>query len=80
VQVLDVIKPELIMEAGVMAEEAKGTVAEQWVQDRFSIPLSYIPHDGAIGFKAQVKDAKFVIRTGETTSYANVIFRCGVPF
>ena len=79
-QVLDAIAPELVLEEGIMAEEARGTIAEQWVKDRFDVPLSYVPHDGENGFKAKVKGVKFVIRTGETTSYSNVIFRCGVPF
>ncbi|WEV69230.1 D-ribose pyranase [Bifidobacterium sp. ESL0775] len=79
-QVLEAIEPELVLETGTMAEEAKGTVAEQWVKDRFDIPLTYVPHDGPDGLKDQVKNAKFVIRTGETTSFSNVIFRCGVPF
>lgn len=79
-QVLDAVAPELVLEEGLMAEEARGTIAEQWVKDRFDVPLSYVPHDGENSFKAQVEGAKFVIRTGETTSYSNVIFRCGVPF
>ena len=79
-QVLDAVAPELVLEEGLMAEEARGTIAEQWVKDRFDVPLSYVPHDGENGFKAQVEGAEFVIRTGETTSYSNVIFRCGVPF
>lgn len=79
-QVLDALKDELILETGLMADEAKSTVAEQWVKDRFDLPLTYCPHDGKDGFKDRVRGAKFVIRTGETTSYANVIFRCGVPF
>ena len=79
-QVLDAIAPELVLEEGLMAEEARGTIAEQWVKDRFDVPLSCVPHDGENGFKAKVKGVKFVIRTGETTSYSNVIFRCGVPF
>lgn len=78
--VLKSLKPELVLEEGTMAEEAKGGVAEQWVKDYYDVPLSYVPHDGAGGFKDRVRNAKFVIRTGETTSYANVIFRCGVPF
>ena len=55
-------------------------VLERWVKDHFNVPLSYVPHDGSGGFKSHIKNAKFVVRTGETTSYANVIFRCGVPF
>ena len=79
-QVLDALAPELVLEEGLMAEEAHGTAAEQWVRDRFDLPLGHVPHDGATVFKARVEGAKFVIRTGETTPYANVIFRCGVPF
>lgn len=79
-QVLDALQSELILETGLMAQEAQGAVAESWVSDRFAVPLEYVPHDGPEGFKARVKDAKFVIRTGETTPYANVLFRCGVPF
>lgn len=30
--------------------------------------------------KELVADASFVVRTGETTPFANVIFRSGVPF
>jgi len=79
-QVLDALSPELVLECGWMAIEAQGTKAQQWVADRFDVPITYVPHDGPLGFKAQVEGTKFVIRTGETTPYANVIFRCGVPF
>lgn len=79
-QVLDVLKPELILKSGLMADEARGTEAERWVKDRFDIPLTYCTHDGENGFKTRMKGVRFVIRTGETTSYSNVIFRCGVPF
>ncbi|KFF30503.1 D-ribose pyranase [Bifidobacterium bombi] len=78
--VLDALKPELILEAGTMAEEARGGQAEEWVRKRFDVPLQYVPHDGEGGLKDLVHNAKFVIRSGETTSFANVIFRCGVPF
>lgn len=79
-QVLDALQPELVLEEGLMAVEAQGAPAEQWVKDRFGIPIRYVPHDGPLGFKACVEGVRFVIRTGETTPYANVIFRCGVPF
>ncbi|MDN6025152.1 D-ribose pyranase [Bifidobacterium mongoliense] len=79
-QVLDALNPELVLEAGVMAKEARGGVAETWVRDRFDVPLDFVDHDGDGGFKDLVHGTKFVVRTGETTSYANVIFRCGVPF
>lgn len=78
--VLDAIAPELVLEEATMAREAQGKQAEEWVSSRFQIPLTHVPHDGDDGFKALVQGTKFVIRTGETTAYANVIFRCGVPF
>lgn len=79
-QVIDVLVPYLVLEEGLMAKEARGTVAERWVKSRFDVPLAFVPHDGPNGFKARIKGVNFVIRTGETTSYSNVIFRCGVPF
>ncbi|KFI56924.1 D-ribose pyranase [Bifidobacterium cuniculi] len=80
-QVLDVLAPVLVLEQGIMAKEAKGQEPETWVHGRFpDVPLFYVPHDGKGGFKSLEHGVKFVIRTGETTPYANVIFRCGVPF
>lgn len=79
-EVLEALRPQLVLEEGLMAEEARGEQAERWVKDHFNVLLSYVPHDGSGGFKSHIKNAKFVVRTGETTSYANVIFRCGVPF
>ena len=70
---------------GVINAQLAQALAGLRHKDRFvvsdaGLPLSYVPHDGENGFKAKVKGVKFVIRTGETTSYSNVIFRCGVPF
>lgn len=80
-QVLDVLAPILVLEDGLMAKEAKGQEPDAWVRDRFpDLPLTYVPHEGKGGFKNLEHGVKFVIRTGETTPYANVIFRCGVPF
>lgn len=78
--VLDAIKGDLVLESGVMAKEALGKEPESLVKDAFGVPLTYVPHDGEDGFKALVSQAKFVIRSGETTPYSNVILRCGVPF
>ena len=69
-QVLDALKSQLVLENAVIAQEARDGLPEKW----------YIPHNGAAGFKDSLRDARFVIRTGETTSFANVIFQCGVPF
>lgn len=79
-EALRALRPHVVLEEGVMAREAQGTQAERWVSDILDVPLSYIPHNNQKGFKAYVKEARFVLRTGETTPYANVILRCGVPF
>jgi len=42
-----------------------------------SIQLSYISHDA---FKERTHNSKAVVRTGECTPYANVIFQAGVTF
>lgn len=76
VDVLDALLAEVVIEGGTAAEEVRGSEAGEWLSERIS-PLTYVAHED---FKRQVVDAEFVVRTGETTSYANVILRCGVPF
>ncbi|MDU0479099.1 D-ribose pyranase [Staphylococcus chromogenes] len=65
--------------AEVMVEAA--TIATQTPKEVRSVlaatSLTEISHDE---LKAQLADVKFVIRTGETTPYANVIFHSGVAF
>lgn len=75
-QVMDALLAEIVVEGGVLADETRGTPAEGWIVSR--VPAAtYVPHDE---LKVRVGDAAFVVRTGETTSYANVILTCGVPF
>lgn len=74
--VLGALLAEVVADGGIAAEEVRGTEADQWISGRLT-PLAYVPHEQ---FKRQVADAEFVVRTGETTSYANLIVRCGVPF
>lgn len=76
VDVVDAILQEVVVEGGIAAEEVRGTEAGQWIDDRVE-SITYVPHEE---LKQLVRDAEFVVRTGETTSYANVILRCGVPF
>lgn len=75
-EVLDALLAEIVVEGCLLAEEARGTPAEPWVVDRIRT-VGYVSHDE---LKARVADAAFVVRTGETTSYANTILTCGVPF
>lgn len=79
-QVIDALADDIVLEEGIMALQAQGHEPQQWVEDSLHVPLTYVPHDGEEGFKALCANAKFVIRTGETTPYANVLLRCGVPF
>ncbi len=41
------------------------------------VPVEAVGHEE---FKQRCRDARAVVRTGETTPYANVILRAGVPF
>ncbi|GAB3691463.1 hypothetical protein GCM10027595_02570 [Corynebacterium nasicanis] len=41
------------------------------------VPQTEVSHED---LKRLVADASFVVRTGETTPYANVILHSGVPF
>ena len=75
-QGLDALLAEIVVETGLAAEEVRGPAADDWLQERLG-DVSYVPHEE---FKKRVADAAFVVRTGETTPYANVILRCGVPF
>ncbi len=50
--------------------------AEEKLRDK-KITLSYLSHES---FKQQTCSSKAVIRTGECTPYANVIFQSGVVF
>ncbi|NEG70425.1 D-ribose pyranase [Bifidobacterium choloepi] len=79
-EVLTALQPVVIIEDAMMATEARGHDPEAWVRNHFDCPVTFVPHDGRNGFKAHEQGVKFVIRTGEPTSYSNVIFRCGVPF
>lgn len=74
--VLDAIRAEIVIEAVTAAEEAIHSPAHAWLAERFDT-IDAIPHEE---LKRQVRDAAVVVRSGETTSYANVILRCGVPF
>ena len=75
-QVLDALLDEIVVEGCVLADETRGTPAEGWIVGR--VPAAtFVAHDE---LKARIAGAAFVVRTGETTSYANTILTCGVPF
>lgn len=78
-EVLDALLPEICVEGAVWAREAAARSPEVSgrLEELFEGMGSAIPHEE---FKDLLLDARFVIRTGEFTPYANVILRCGVPF
>lgn len=88
-EVLDAVLAEIVVESATIADQARGTTAETWVAERLGsavppddvrpddVRITYVDHEE---LKRRVADAAFVVRTGETTSYANVLLHCGVPF
>lgn len=76
--ILEVVLDDLVVEAAVLAEEIQRNnekVAKEVASSLSNI--SYVTHEE---FKELTKEAKLIIRTGETTPYANVILQCGVIF
>ena len=77
--VLHAVMAELVVEGATIATESSQEFISV-VQETGKLAddaISTITHEE---LKAQLHDAKLIIRTGDTTPFANVIFRCGVPF
>ena len=75
--VVSVLKEEMVVERVTVAEEIEqnSTVhkeMKEWFRD-----IDYLPHES---LKAQLKQSKVVVRTGEVTPYANCILHAGVTF
>jgi D-ribose pyranase len=76
--VLQSILRELVVEAAFLAEETTDAALLAGLRASLAdIPTERITHDT---LKQRALAARVVVRTGETTPYANVILRCGVPF
>ncbi|HEX2865327.1 MAG TPA: D-ribose pyranase [Deinococcales bacterium] len=77
--VLEAVSKDLVIESAVMAEEARERSPEMLDQALRFLPrdVSFVSHEE---FKRLTRSARAVIRTGETTPYANVILRAGVDF
>ncbi|AWE07082.1 D-ribose pyranase [Lysinibacillus sp. 2017] len=75
--ILNVVLDDLVVESAVLAEEIKEqNVAVHTVVSE-KLAASYVSHEQ---FKQLTKSAKVIIRTGETTPYANIILQSGVIF
>ena len=79
---LEVVAKDMKIEKIILAEEIKTqnekVLAE--INELFKgqdIEVEYVPH---VDLKAKTKECKAVIRTGETTPYANIILQSGCIF
>lgn len=80
-EVLDTVLEEMCVEKIILAEEIK-TVSPAMhaeILARFGgkVQTEYVPHEE---FKKITARSKAVVRTGECTSYANIILCSGVTF
>ena len=75
--ILDVVLDDLVVEHAILAEEIKEKNTDVHEAVTSKLQASYVSHEQ---FKAQTKNAKVIIRTGETTPYANIILQSGVIF
>ncbi|MDN8633818.1 MULTISPECIES: D-ribose pyranase [Corynebacterium] len=64
---------EVVVEAATIADSIPTEVRSLLP----AVPLTEVSHDD---LKREVARASFVVRTGSTTPFANVILRSGVPF
>ncbi|MDR0324331.1 MAG: D-ribose pyranase [Treponema sp.] len=79
-QALRAVAEELVIESFIVAGELPEKNPAVWgdIQNILQgFPCEYVPHEM---FKEKTASAKAVIRTGETSSYANVILTAGVNF
>lgn len=80
-ETLDTILAELCVEKIILAEEIRSVSPQMHaaILSRFGdkVQVEYVPH---AQFKQATAQSKAVVRTGECTSYANVILCSGVTF
>lgn len=79
-ELLDTVLDELVVEKIIMAEEIKTASPQmhEQISKRFhNVPVEYVPH---VQFKEKTKQARGLVRSGEFTSYANVILVAGVAY
>ena len=79
---LEIVAADMKIEKIVLAEEIKtqNTEVLSQIEKLFggqNIEVEYVSH---AELKAQTHDCKAVIRTGETTPYANIILQAGCIF
>lgn len=79
-ETLDAVLSELCVERAVLAEEieTRSPAMHAAILERLGgVPVDYVPHEE---LKARSESSRAVVRTGECTSYANIILVSGVTF
>lgn len=74
--VLRALVDDVVIEDWTLAREAEGGPVATWAADLGTAP-EMISHEE---LKARLTHVRLIVRTGETTPFANVILRCGVMF
>jgi len=75
-QVLNAVLDTIVVVHAEAALESRSHPAHEWITARLD-NVSLISH---AELKARLPETQLVVRTGESTPYANVILHCGVPF
>lgn len=72
-----VLAQELVDQNPAVHSQLMSLLQTERSQSGKNIPVSYVPHSE---FKEKTHVSKGVVRTGECTPFANVIFKMGVTF
>lgn len=75
-EVLQVLSENLVIEGSTIAHEAVGGPVPALVKT-YGLSPDYVSHEE---LKAKLPQAKVIVRTGDTTAYANILLHCGVSF
>ncbi len=80
--VLDTVLAELVVEGATVAAEVVEKSPEMYAElqrrcAELGIEITLIPH---VEFKAMTRHARAFVRSGELTSYANIILQAGVTY
>ncbi len=76
--VLGTLTGELVVESALVAKElADERILAGLAEHLHGLPIDEVPHEE---LKARVAEAFVVVRTGETTPFANVVLTAGVTF
>ncbi len=77
-ETLAAVRAALVVESAVIAAESRdGAIAETIERLLSGLRVDLLPHEE---FKALIRGARLIVRTGECTPYANVALVAGVTF